>query len=54
MSSYTANWAAHLTVSQFNTPIDSVKELSEQTNLPYGTVSSSQVSDFFQVSPIIE
>ncbi|XP_074650207.1 glutamate receptor ionotropic, kainate 3-like [Tubulanus polymorphus] len=52
ISSYTANLAAFLTVSKFNTPISSVADLAAQTEVKYGTVWNSQVMSFFENSKI--
>ena len=50
ISTYTANLAAFLTISKFETPISSVYDLGNQGKVKYGTVWSSATSDFFQYS----
>ena len=52
ISSYTANLAAFLTISKFDTPIHSVYDLKSQDKVTYGTVWSSATSDFFEYSQI--
>lgn len=52
ISSYTANLAAFLTVSKIESPIQSVRDLAEQTKVHYGTVRHSQVSAFFEHSKL--
>ncbi len=48
IATYTANLAAFLTVTRMETPIESLEDLAEQTKIPYGTVNSSSLSDFFK------
>ena len=48
ISFYTANLAAFLTISKFETPIDSVFDLLNQGKVKYGTVWNSATSDFFE------
>uniref|UniRef100_A0A8C7NHT9 Glutamate receptor n=1 Tax=Oncorhynchus mykiss TaxID=8022 RepID=A0A8C7NHT9_ONCMY len=43
LSSYTANLAAFLTISRIENSIQSLQDLSKQTELPYGTVLDSAV-----------
>ncbi|CAF0794953.1 unnamed protein product [Rotaria sp. Silwood1] len=47
VASYTANWAAFLTVKRMVTPIESVEDLARQTDIKYGIVrgGSTQKSD---------
>lgn len=52
ISSYTANLAAFLTVEKIVYPIESVKDLSEQTEIKYGCVESGTTRDFFKESSI--
>ena len=49
ISSYTANLAAFLTVERMVTPINSAEDLSQQTQVEYGTLSSGTTRDFFKV-----
>ncbi|KAK3711403.1 hypothetical protein QZH41_013510, partial [Actinostola sp. cb2023] len=46
-ATYTANLAAHLTVSRMQTPIESVEDLALQTKIKYGTLMDSQLQKFF-------
>ena len=50
ISSYTANLAAFLTVERMVTPINSAEDLSRQTQVEYGTISSGTTRDFFKAS----
>ncbi|XP_063050285.1 glutamate receptor ionotropic, delta-2 [Engraulis encrasicolus] len=43
ISSYTANLAAFLTITRIESSIQSLQDLSKQTDLPYGTVLDSAV-----------
>ncbi|XP_062503995.1 glutamate receptor 3-like [Corticium candelabrum] len=52
VSTYTANMAAFLTVKSFPKSIESVDELSGQTQVKYGVVTETSVSDFFELSSI--
>lgn len=52
ISSYTANLAAFLTVEKIVYPIESAKDLSEQTDIKYGCVESGSTRTFFQDSHI--
>lgn len=53
ISSYTANFAALLTVSSVEIPsIHSLRDLATQTKVQYGTVRNSQVTAFLQQSRI--
>ncbi|XP_058492022.1 glutamate receptor ionotropic, delta-2 isoform X2 [Solea solea] len=45
ISSYTANLAAFLTITRIENSIQSLQDLSKQTDLPYGTVMDSAVYD---------
>ena len=54
MSSFTANWAAHLTISQFRSPIQSIVDLTKQSEVTFGTVRDTTVSSFFQNSKLEE
>ncbi|XP_064153353.1 glutamate receptor ionotropic, delta-2 isoform X2 [Anguilla rostrata] len=45
ISSYTANLAAFLTITRIESSIQSLQDLSKQTDLPYGTVLDSAVYD---------
>ncbi|KAM7073985.1 glutamate receptor ionotropic, delta-1 isoform 2-T2 [Molossus nigricans] len=47
-SSYTANLAAFLTVSRMDNPIRTFQDLSQQVELPYGTVRDSAVYEYFR------
>ncbi|XP_048581286.1 glutamate receptor ionotropic, kainate 2 isoform X2 [Nematostella vectensis] len=46
-ATYTANLAAHLTVSRMQTPIETVEDLAHQTTIEYGTLMNSQLQNFF-------
>lgn len=50
ISSYTANLAAFLTVEKIVYPIESAKDLSEQTEIKYGSVGSGTTKEFFRDS----
>lgn len=50
ISSYTANLAAFLTVERMITPIESAADLSEQTDIAYGTLGGGSTMTFFRVS----
>lgn len=54
ISSYTANLAAFLTVERMIAPIDSVEDLSDQTDISYGTLEAGSTMTFFRVSPRID
>ncbi|KAL6045234.1 hypothetical protein STEG23_009526, partial [Scotinomys teguina] len=43
ISSYTANLAAFLTITRIESSIQSLQDLSKQTDIPYGTVLDSAV-----------
>ncbi|XP_041113098.1 glutamate receptor ionotropic, delta-2-like [Polyodon spathula] len=45
ISSYTANLAAFLTITRIGNSIQSLQDLSKQTDIPYGTVLDSAVYD---------
>ncbi|XP_024130747.1 glutamate receptor ionotropic, delta-2 [Oryzias melastigma] len=45
ISSYTANLAAFLTITRIENSIQSLQDLSKQTELPYGTVLDSAIYD---------
>lgn len=49
ISSYTANFAALLTIDRMTMPINSVEDLVAQTTVHYGTVSGGTTADFFKV-----
>lgn len=50
ISSYTANLAAFLTVERMITPIENAADLSEQTDIAYGTLEGGSTMTFFRVS----
>ncbi|KAF6208036.1 hypothetical protein GE061_016486 [Apolygus lucorum] len=52
ISSYTANLAAFLTVERMITPIESAADLSEQTDIAYGTLEGGSTMTFFRDSKI--
>ncbi|XP_075215419.1 glutamate receptor ionotropic, kainate 2 [Lycorma delicatula] len=52
ISSYTANLAAFLTVERMITPIENAADLSEQTEISYGTLSGGSTMTFFRDSKI--
>ncbi|XP_056009861.1 glutamate receptor ionotropic, kainate 2-like isoform X3 [Ostrea edulis] len=52
VASYTANWAAFLTVEQFKAPVKSVYDLTSQKEIQYGTVRSSAILSFFKTSNV--
>lgn len=52
ISSYTANLAAFLTVERIVYPIENAKDLSEQTEIKYGSVESGSTRTFFKDSHI--
>jgi len=49
ISSYTANLAAFLTTERMSTPIQSAEDLSEQSEISYGTLQSGSTMTFFRV-----
>ena len=49
VSSYTANLAAFLTVQRMKSTIESVDDLSKQTEVKYGSVKSGSTENFFKV-----
>ncbi|XP_019408175.1 PREDICTED: glutamate receptor ionotropic, delta-2 [Crocodylus porosus] len=49
ISSYTANLAAFLTVTRIENSIQSLQDLSRQTDIPYGTVLDSAVYEHVRV-----
>ena len=51
-ATYTANLAAYLTTNRLQTPIQSVRDLSQQTSTEYGVVKESQTQRFFATSVI--
>ena len=51
-ATYTANLAAHLTVSRMQTPIESILDLARQTRIEYGTLKDSQLQTFFQKTDV--
>ncbi|KAI5732447.1 hypothetical protein M8J76_000300 [Diaphorina citri] len=52
IASYTANLAAFLTVERMITPIENAQDLSEQTEIMYGTLSGGSTMTFFRDSKI--
>ncbi|XP_014475528.1 PREDICTED: glutamate receptor ionotropic, kainate 2-like [Dinoponera quadriceps] len=52
ISSYTANLAAFLTVERMITPIENAADLSEQTEISYGTLEGGSTKTFFRDSKI--
>ncbi|CAH0390027.1 unnamed protein product, partial [Bemisia tabaci] len=52
ISSYTANLAAFLTVERMITPIENAADLSEQTEISYGTLAGGSTMTFFRDSKI--
>ncbi|RZF41428.1 hypothetical protein LSTR_LSTR000142, partial [Laodelphax striatellus] len=52
ISSYTANLAAFLTVERMITPIENAADLSEQTEIAYGTLAGGSTMTFFRDSKI--
>jgi len=51
-ATYTANLAAHLTVSRMKTPIESISDLARQTRIEYGTLKDSQLQTFFKETDV--
>jgi len=51
-ATYTANLAAHLTVSRMQTPIESISDLARQTRIEYGTLKDSQLQTFFKETDV--
>lgn len=49
VSSYTANFAALLTIERMTIPINSVEELAAQRSVQFGTLIDSSTMDFFKV-----
>uniref|UniRef100_A0A8D0G9F2 Glutamate receptor n=1 Tax=Sphenodon punctatus TaxID=8508 RepID=A0A8D0G9F2_SPHPU len=49
ISSYTANLAAFLTITRIENSIQSLQDLSRQTDIPYGTVMDSAVYEHVRV-----
>ncbi|XP_031640639.1 glutamate receptor 1-like [Contarinia nasturtii] len=52
ISSYTANFAALLTIERMTTPINSVEELAAQRSIQFGTLHGSSTMAFFKKSTI--
>ena len=52
VSSYTANLAAFLTVEKLVTPIETVEDLANQTDIRYGTVKGGSTMAFFNKSTL--
>lgn len=52
VSTYTANLAAFLTITKSAIAVRTVEDLAAQTAIKYGTVKSSQPSQFFETSNI--
>lgn len=50
VSSYTANFAALLTIERMATPISSAEDLATQRSVQYGAVTGSSTMEFFKVS----
>jgi hypothetical protein len=50
ISSYTANLAAFLTVQRMKSSIESVEDLSKQTDVKYGAVMSGSTQNFFKAN----
>lgn len=50
ISSYTANFAALLTIERMTTPINSVEELAAQRSIQFGTLLGSSTMEFFKVN----
>ncbi|XP_065827485.1 glutamate receptor 1-like isoform X2 [Oscarella lobularis] len=50
VATYTANLAAFLTFQRLTSSISSAQELATQSDVPYGTVKSSSVEEFFASS----
>lgn len=50
ISSYTANFAALLTIERMTTPINSVEELAAQRSIQFGTQLGSSTMEFFKVN----
>ncbi|XP_062504265.1 glutamate receptor ionotropic, kainate 2-like isoform X2 [Corticium candelabrum] len=53
ISTYTANLAAFLTVKSFEDGITSLDDLAAQTEIVYGTVRDTSITEFFANSPIL-
>lgn len=53
ISSYTANLAAFLTVERMISPIESVEQLSRQTEIQYGALEGGSTQEFFRVFKFI-
>lgn len=49
IASYTANFAALLTIDRMTVPIDSIDDLVAQNSVTYGTIAGSSTIDFFKV-----
>ncbi|XP_077997159.1 glutamate receptor 2-like [Glandiceps talaboti] len=52
IASYTANMAAFLTVKKLESPVNTVDDLAQQTEVEYGCTESSQTMSFFRDSGI--
>ncbi|CAF3808094.1 unnamed protein product [Rotaria sordida] len=52
VSSYTANWAAFLTVGRMVTSIESVEDLARQREIKYGVVRGGATQAFFEKSDV--
>lgn len=50
VSSYTANFAALLTIDRMATPINSVEDLVTQRDVQYGTIATGSTIEFFKVT----
>lgn len=52
IATYTANLAAFLTVRSFKDGIQSLDDLAGQTEIVYGTVKDTSITEFFETSPL--
>ena len=52
IATYTANLAAFLTVKSFAEGIHSMDDLAKQTEVVYGTVKDTSITEFFKNSPV--
>jgi hypothetical protein len=52
VATYTANLAAFLTVRRFEDSIQSIDDLAAQTDIVYGTVKDTSITEFFATSPL--
>lgn len=49
VASYTANFAALLTIERMTIPVNSAEDLASQTIVQYGTVARGSTIEFFKV-----